>query len=90
MYGNKLLCAELVKRHLGFGDDERTQAQHASEHIVVGHEVEVVDALLILVHLAYGLDGIRDGQVIVHGEEVGGHDAASRLLLIAEQRPHRG
>jgi len=71
---------------VGRGEQEVAQRDHARQATVTLDHVDVVDALVLAGFGAQLLDDLLDGHVLGHGGDLRRHDAAGRLLLVAEQR----
>ena len=84
----RLLDHELADRPVRGRDDEVAQREHAAQALLVVDDVDVVDRLRVGLQLAQPGDGLVGRELLAHGHELGGHDAAGRVLGIAEQLGH--
>ena len=81
--GNKLFEAVLRT-----GDDEVFQVDGAVELVVLVHDVEGRDVVVLARLLHQLTHGLPDGHVLPNADVVGGHAAADLVLAVGEQHLH--
>ena len=79
---------ELFKAVLRTGDDEVFQVDGAVELVVLVHDVEGRDVVVLARLLHQLTHGLPDGHVLPDADVVGGHTAADLVLAVGEQHLH--
>ena len=79
---------ELFEAVLRTGDDEVFQVDGAVELVVLVHDVEGRDVVVLARLLHQLTHGLPDGHVLPDADVVGGHAAADLVLAVGEQHLH--